>query len=506
MNGKDLFLGLNYVNSKYIEEAETVAQLKSGKKLPSLRRSLLIAAMIVLTVLLVGCAVVYVMRLQDIVIALDTRDSIETSQITEERTQISLQGYAGSPGYQASKEWFEFRESYRYPEDEPEIPMEQRLDYLAYGCFYPEEIAKVDEICEKYGLSKLGHAWIEENVDITFDALGIDGLVLPGVAAEVEYIWNQAYYYRDGTFDIGFTLKSAGDNPGWKDALDLRMRYVQKTSFDGVYGQMGPIESYEQWQYTTSQGIEVLLARSENNAMMIVDREDAFLTVHIQNADVYGEQNTPLPDKQVLEAVAEMLDLQVTPGSVDVVAAQERYDATAKRLEEERLARKKQNRSFEGFIRKRIEEWWGTSQGKICAFLDLDGNGTDEMLLGNEDQFFGVYRMDEEGVASVPGLWDDGTGRTVFPCENSIILVCKESDTAKAHTFYLYENGQAVEIITVACFYGPGEPHPYRRYWLDATGEVQWEPISQEQYESTVSAYTVMEATPMWVDDFLSQK
>ena len=39
-------------------------------------------------------------------------------------------------------------------------------------------------------------------------------------------------------------------------------------------------------------------------------------------------------------------------------------------------------------------------------------HGTDEMLLGSGEQFFGIYMMTDDGVVSIPGLWDDGTGRT----------------------------------------------------------------------------------------------
>lgn len=31
MNGKDLFLGMNYVNPRFVEEAETVSELKGEK-------------------------------------------------------------------------------------------------------------------------------------------------------------------------------------------------------------------------------------------------------------------------------------------------------------------------------------------------------------------------------------------------------------------------------------------------------------------------------------------
>ena len=32
MNGKDLFLGMNYVKAKFIDEAETVTELKEERK------------------------------------------------------------------------------------------------------------------------------------------------------------------------------------------------------------------------------------------------------------------------------------------------------------------------------------------------------------------------------------------------------------------------------------------------------------------------------------------
>jgi len=55
MKVEDLFRGLNEVNEKYVHEAETVTQLKGEKKILSARRPFLIAAMLGLLLLLVGC-------------------------------------------------------------------------------------------------------------------------------------------------------------------------------------------------------------------------------------------------------------------------------------------------------------------------------------------------------------------------------------------------------------------------------------------------------------------
>lgn len=57
MSGKDLFLGLNYVNVKFVNEAETVTELKGERKVLSVRKAVLIAAAIaLLAVTITACA------------------------------------------------------------------------------------------------------------------------------------------------------------------------------------------------------------------------------------------------------------------------------------------------------------------------------------------------------------------------------------------------------------------------------------------------------------------
>ena len=57
MNGKDLFLGMNYVKAKFIEEAETVTELKGERKTIPFRKVVLIAAAIaLLAITITACA------------------------------------------------------------------------------------------------------------------------------------------------------------------------------------------------------------------------------------------------------------------------------------------------------------------------------------------------------------------------------------------------------------------------------------------------------------------
>ena len=57
MNGKDLFLGMNYVKAQFIEEAETVTELKGEPKTGPFRKVILIAAAIaLLAITITACA------------------------------------------------------------------------------------------------------------------------------------------------------------------------------------------------------------------------------------------------------------------------------------------------------------------------------------------------------------------------------------------------------------------------------------------------------------------
>lgn len=428
MNANDLLDVIGDAKESHILDAiNTCDGVPAKQKRLSLSRAFLIAAVIVLMLLLVGCTVIYVFGLRDMIIKQEELSppttSGEASQPVQIRNVISLQGYVGTPGYLANQEWNEFQESYQAPENEPEVPMDQQLDYLSYGCFFQTEIDKVDEICEKYGLTPLGIAWIEEDIETTFDALGIDGLLLQDAPASAHY--TQGYYYGDGTFDIPFDLTLTGTDAPWKDPLDVRMRYVKKTSFDGVALSIGPLERYTEWTYTTAQGVTVQMALSEENALMIVDRVDAFLTVLINGIHV-GDlpENPQMLTHDGMEAIAEVLDFLVTPQEVDVAAAQARYDALRERLAQER-AEREQALSNLGYRERIIQlaENCRLPDNTVYALLDVDGNGIEELLLGTEAYFFNIYTLD--GNQSKSLLWCIDSTK-VYVCENGILLYADE--------------------------------------------------------------------------------
>ena len=124
MNGKDIFLGLKYVGDDLIEKAEygafpTKAE-KTVKRNRGLRRPLLIAAIIAMMLLLVGCAVVYVLSMEKVKIG-ETTETVDYRLVegtyVEDPHEVSqnvltLAGLEGSKAYQACAEYFAFKDEY----------------------------------------------------------------------------------------------------------------------------------------------------------------------------------------------------------------------------------------------------------------------------------------------------------------------------------------------------------------------------------------------------------
>ena len=112
MKPMDLLKALGNVKDSYVVSAEEFRQGKKNTQVKhiSTRRVWLIAAAIVLSLLLVGCAIAYVLSLQDM--AFGTRHQEYYDGSSREVTLLSIQGIQGSPGYQATKEWYEWLETY----------------------------------------------------------------------------------------------------------------------------------------------------------------------------------------------------------------------------------------------------------------------------------------------------------------------------------------------------------------------------------------------------------
>ena len=323
MNGKDIFLGLKYVGDDLIEKAEygqfpttTVKTEQKRTAFKRFRRPLLVAAIIGLLLLLVGCAA-YFYSLQQLVVIDHTKDVIavveedisknttETAPETEAGPYVaekvlSLQGYEGSPAYQALQEWWEYAIDYTIQNPELRFSSDyQRPEaYTNYPCYSQDMVDKVDEICSKYGLHLLGKSTFITDAD-GMEANGLSGVLSAEAATRCFY----GHLCEDGSFTASGELELSGD---YEKTVQFQMHNIRKDAFYTAHLGLNNMSDYMQWNYTTSDGYTALLALSDRTGLIFAENEGHFVSIIIEEVPDEGMVFTGLPkEKPFLEMVCD---------------------------------------------------------------------------------------------------------------------------------------------------------------------------------------------------------
>ena len=474
MNGQNLLMGLSYIDRKFIEESEMDALPKQNRR--TVRRPLLVAAIVALMLLLVGCAVVYVLSLKDMAFGTKTQEYYDGS--SQELTLLSIQGIEGTPGYQATKEWYEWLETYDTDlvvyHSEEAFSEDFGEAYWEYNLYSREMKNKLDEICTKYNLELLGKMYDDPDTEAACKALHIPGIFRPGV--NVESNWRNFCYYANGSFRLEDYVTLEG-----MDTHIVTFRCHRKDAFNDLYSSIGPEGTYEEWTYTTSYGVDVLMVLNNGGvrrhlAIYADQGEYVFLLTIMEFEDM------PLPDRAGMEAYAEAFDFSIQPqrvSSEDLKATQER------RAEADRqFAAGRKKHYYNGF-RLSPDGFWYPPEGysdslesyvpyilehaeperQYYAMLDLNEDGLEELLWGTEDgkRFEVVVMMDGEVTLHFGDLCEgnvllNAVSGTTY-CRDGVIVseecMSYEYSTLSEMIVTLYYLPEAAQWIEVR----PGQEH-----------------------------------------------
>lgn len=216
MKELELLTILTNVRGEYILEAQ---QLRSGQRkqlrLMHRKRIFLIAAVISLLLLLVGCAAVLI-GLQKV--SLGHMEFSDSWGEAFERDVLSLNGYTDSPEYRATLEWMEFENSY----DQDKALLRQANadhymappDYDTYLCYTDEMCKKIDEICRKYGLELAGPTYVPSHPEQALEAVAVSSI--ENENSDRKLLLDEGRYYRSGSFLLGGTLQNRlADDIDW---------------------------------------------------------------------------------------------------------------------------------------------------------------------------------------------------------------------------------------------------------------------------------------------------
>jgi len=336
MKGKDLFLGLNYIDKKYIEEAE----LESLPRTHTIRRPLLVAAIVALALLLVGCTVVYLLNMREIKlgdqeVTYDVYDYnpengeavAYVGQDTMTQQVLTLAGLSNTPAAKAAREWYDFTEAYD-PDgsikreawgNESEFPEE----YYGYGLYSQEMQDRLDEILTKYDLKLRGKKIEFQSEKMMFKALGMEDVRTPGSNAEIDV--RLASYYENGNFNLHFLYNLPGDEEGGIHSQGW-LYYRNKDCFIPDTAVLTEAE-WEEWNYTTASGDQVLIVRSKDaaSAWFFCDLPNYTASLRLSTIqEMYEEKVDGVPvakfrqlTPKQLERVADSIDFSLEPKLVE---------------------------------------------------------------------------------------------------------------------------------------------------------------------------------------------
>lgn len=406
----------NILNSSEIPPAGKDDTMKHKKM-----KLLVIAAIISLMILLMGCAV-YMLGLQDLKIGEKTTygevPGPDGNMVVEQEMTvdvISLHGFVDSPTYLAHQEWFKFYEEYdaNHLITEEENFFVQPEAYEAYSVYNQELIDKVDEIAEKYGLKLLGTfaPFQQSERQIFYEATGVKSLLKPDSNAIIE--GEDGYFYAGGNFKVEFHMTMPDNGNNWPYDMLNSIYYSKADYFDTVHFVIWNWEDWEQWNYTTDSGVELLIARAKSGygAKIFHNREDAMVCVSVDGYYEDANGNVTFMTKNQLEQIAEQFDYSMKVESVDMdIAKKKLYKFTHSKkeslpeTEKELVTAHSDNQDKYGYKRY-IDELLSMEHPENSLFVlsDVDGNGVLDLLIGDTEVLSYVWTV-EHSKSGYPNI------------------------------------------------------------------------------------------------------
>ena len=335
MNGKDIFLGLKYVGTDLIQEAEygsfsTKNEKRNASAKRVLKKPVLIAALIGLMLFLMGCAWV-VMKMQDFKIGqtsgeeyvFDENGANIIGTETVNHDVLTMAGLKGSAPYEANAQWYVYKEELLASISQMEQDGTLPENYWQNNSYWESLEAKAEELAKKYGLKLPGEKLEFRTTRNMCDALGIERFQTDADAVSVTVKDGSCYDNGNFYLNMDFSFRD-GEQYDVPDTWGI-LYWNWKDSFSQDYVLLKDTGDWKEWNYTTTSGSNVLILRSESdwNGYIICDREEALMTLRVEARRDLGNNVDGktwydylyLTDRQ-MEQLADAIDFGIHPIAV----------------------------------------------------------------------------------------------------------------------------------------------------------------------------------------------
>lgn len=441
MKGMDLLNALGRVQDSFVTSAGDFRENQGQPRRLALHRAWLIAAIIALLLMLVGCAAVF-FWLQDRSIRKEPYTQILDSEghyITPTEKvmdTVTMFGSSGSNLQKAMAERWNFRLDYPAAfdlnvteADYEKIPENYRY---TYDCYTLDMVEKLEEIAEKYDLQLLGTEipFQRYQYDTVLQALGVTSLLRSDAQGEMEN--GQGYISLPKNFYFEFLVSLDGLEKAWAEDISVNYSFSQLGYFPGFGTRTLDLEQFRQWKYTTADGTEVFLALNQQGAGIILAELESG-SIYMDVDSNLGGPNFPEPetvmDENGLERLADLFDYSIQPQSVDAAALESTLDAEREAQEQKMRDSVK---TYAGFTEYLLEEGPRFTKQEY-AFCDLNGDGTEDMILWADGNTHTWFLTMEQGKAH-EHLWS-GEIRIL---ENGGFGIINRNEETEEDYFYYY--------------------------------------------------------------------
>lgn len=408
---------------------------------------------------------------------------------------LTLESLQSSANYKASMEIKDYVQSYNATGDVDETLSEA---YRAYGCRNTEMAQKVDEICTKYGLNKVGDGISPDTTEEMFTALNVRSMVKASGNGDVTT--SNPSYSADGNFEFwGATTVSGVDYP-----IEYRVYRAMKQTLSTAYWEIENTSDYQWSNYVTTAGADVLIAVGQNNSLVLTDTGDSVVVIVVMNATT-GDTQT---GKAALEAFANTFDLSLAPRTQNAPVE------TTAPTESGAVIPEAYQPVIAKYVTALTEHWGGeacsnadisilvsyaTSPSELgYALLDLDNDGTDELVIANDAErqvIYDLYSLVDGKLVHVFTGWD----RNSYELREGFrILNIGSNGAASADYVYCHlSNGQLVTDSLIRFDAATDPDHP----WFRGTGENDLAPITDENW-SEDEIYSASASLPIAITPF----
>ena len=323
MTSMQLFQGFSGVDAELLASAE---QPPVRKQAPAGKRIWLIAAVVALAALLVGCAAYYALSMKRVKIgeSAEQRDYTLVDGVYEKDPHtvstniLTLSGLEGSNAYKACADYYAFQEEY-----------DRNMERMIEAGTLPEDFwdtyadtmdAKAAELAEQYHLKPTGNLLSFRTTRNLCDALGVERFTQTGQALRAEINGGSCYDSGNFQLDMGFTFP---EDQGYEVVYTPGvLRWNRLDSFSRDYVTLVDSGDWVERNYTTAAGSTVLILQSPSQELgyILCDRGEALMSLQLnvniellsEDGGVVSAEYQHMTDRQI-DMIADSIDFTVQP-------------------------------------------------------------------------------------------------------------------------------------------------------------------------------------------------